>query len=71
MSRQSSQARIRCAVYTRLSRETNQEFSSCEAQFDACRAFIQPFVVYFPTFRFDRLFLAFAAARMRDVAKCG
>jgi hypothetical protein len=31
----------------------------------------QPFVVYFPTFRFDRLFLAFAAARMRDVAKCG
>lgn len=41
MSRQSSQARIRCAIYTRLSRESNQEFSSCEAQFDACRAFIR------------------------------
>jgi hypothetical protein len=41
MSRQSSQTRVRCAIYTRLSRETNQEFSSCEAQFDACRAFIR------------------------------
>jgi len=31
---------IRCAIYTRQSRATAQQFSSCDAQREACAAFI-------------------------------
>lgn len=30
-----------CGVYTRQSRESNDEYSSCESQSDACRAFVK------------------------------
>jgi hypothetical protein len=30
-----------CAIYTRQSRTPNDEYSSCDAQFDACDAFIR------------------------------
>jgi len=30
----------RCAIYTRQSREGHGDFSSCEAQFEACRQLI-------------------------------
>lgn len=31
---------IRCAIYTRQSRATAQQFSSCDAQRESCAAFI-------------------------------
>lgn len=36
----STSAASRCAIYTRQSRTTDGDFSSCEAQFEACRQFI-------------------------------
>lgn len=33
-------ARCWCAIYTRQSRATDGDFSSCESQFEACRQFI-------------------------------
>ena len=32
---------IRCAIYTRKSREFTGDFSFCEAQFDACWEFLR------------------------------
>ncbi|WP_207397175.1 recombinase family protein [Bremerella alba] len=32
---------MRCAIYTRQSRSSNSDFSSCQAQFEVCREFIQ------------------------------
>jgi hypothetical protein len=35
-----SSSQCRCAVYTRQSRESNSDYSSCDAQYDACLHFI-------------------------------
>lgn len=35
-----SSSQCRCAVYTRQSRDSNSDYSSCDAQYDACLHFI-------------------------------